>query len=82
MEPVIGRIQRNELCTSSSFYMLLISCLELSVLFLSGLDMNLYLPAALISEAMLFTTILGAVALCYNIFLCSIDTYYVFRHCI
>jgi hypothetical protein len=37
------------------------------------LDMPLlYLAAALISEAMQFTTILGAVALCYNIFLCSV----------
>jgi hypothetical protein len=56
--------------------------LEPSVLFLLVLDMTLYLAAALVSEATQFTTIQGAVALCYNIFLYSVDIYYVFRHCI
>jgi hypothetical protein len=37
------------------------------------LDMPfLYVAAALISEAMRFTTILGAVALCYNMFVYSV----------
>jgi hypothetical protein len=37
------------------------------------LDMTLYLAAALISAATRFTTILGAVALCYNIFVYSVE---------
>jgi len=42
--------------------------LEPSMLFLLVLDMtSLYLAAVLVSEATRFTTILGAVALCYNI---------------
>ena len=43
------------------------------MLFLLVLDMTLYLAAALVSEATRFTTILGAVALCYNIFMYSVE---------
>jgi len=53
--------------------MLLIRLLEPSILFLLVFDMTLYLAAALVSEATGFTTILGAVALCYNIFLYSVE---------
>jgi len=46
---------------------------EPSMLFLLVLDMTfLYLAAALLSEATRFTTILGAVALFYNICLYSV----------
>jgi len=54
--------------------MLLIRHLEPSLLFLLVLDMSsLYHAAALLSEAMRFTTTLGAVALCYNFFLYSVQ---------
>jgi len=50
--------------------MLLIHCLRPSLLFQLGLDISFsYLAASLMSEATHVTTILGAVALCYNIFL-------------
>jgi hypothetical protein len=50
-------------------YLLLIHCLR-PLLFQLGLDISFsYLPASLMSEATHVTTILGAVALCYNIFL-------------
>ena len=53
--------------------MLLIRLLEPSIIFLLVLDMTLYLAAALVSEATRFITILGVVALCYNIFLYSVE---------
>ena len=51
-------------------YMLLICCLRSSFLFQLALDIPFaYLPAALMSDATPVTTTLGAVALCYSIFL-------------
>jgi hypothetical protein len=55
---------------TGSPYMLLIRRLEPSLLLHLVLDIPFsYFPAAVMSEAMLVTTILGAVALCYNVFL-------------
>ena len=57
--------------------MLRIGRLQPSLLFLLVLDMSFsYLRADLISEATRFTTILGAVALCYSIFLYSVEYLY------
>jgi hypothetical protein len=49
-------------------YVVIIHHLRPTVLFLLFLDIPfLHLPTALISDAMLDTTILGSVALCYSI---------------
>ena len=73
MEPVIVRILCNQPCITGSPYTLLIDRLEPSFLFHSVLDIPfLYLPATLMSEVTQFASILGVVALCYNIVLQSI----------
>jgi len=77
MELVIVRIYCNQLCNAGSSSVLLIGRLEPSLLFMLVLDMPFsYLRAGLISEATWFTTILAAFALCYNIFLYSVEYLY------
>jgi hypothetical protein len=73
MEPVIIRKYCNHPCTTCSPYTLLIRRLETSLLLQLALDTPFpYVPAALMSDVTRVTSIPGAIALIYIIFLWTV----------